>query len=301
MANDAKEYIEFYKFKYGEEAASALKKRLESLPEDEFNAAVRDLYRSPDIELEMFKDERKRGKALSDKKGEYGGGATADTLNLGSELLNAFTGAKLQKDAKTDLDELAESQMRARLLSADLNRTEQDFTPRTKPEAPDIPMYTPRTKPEAPDRPIDTGNMYENNTALVGGDMTLSDDGRLITPNSLSPIEQDAEMANILSSAVDEYGGQTTYGSIPKPAAPIESTTSPFDLAQQKAAAAQLQRDDTARKGLASQDANRKRLAEVNSELGMFGGYFSSMPASERARLKEEQKQLNAGRTGGMS
>tara|TARA_R110000824_G_scaffold106301_1_gene251121 strand:+ start:1047 stop:1910 length:864 start_codon:yes stop_codon:yes gene_type:complete len=287
MANDAKEYIEFYKFKYGEEAASALKKRLESLPEDEFNAAVRDLYRSPDIELEMFKDERKRGKALSDKKGEYGGGATADTLNLGSELLNAFTGAKLQKDAKTDLDELAESQMRARLLSADLNRTEQDFTP--------------RTKPEAPDRPIDTGNMYENNTALVGGDMTLSDDGRLITPNSLSPIEQDAEMANILSSAVDEYGGQTTYGSIPKPAAPIESTTSPFDLAQQKAAAAQLQRDDTARKGLASQDANRKRLAEVNSELGMFGGYFSSMPASERARLKEEQKQLNAGRTGGMS
>ena len=290
MDKDAKEYIEFYKFKYGEEAASALKKRLESLPEDEFNAAVRDLYRSPDIELEMFKDERKRGKALSDKKGEYGGGATADTLNLGSELLNAFTGAKLQKDAKTDLDELAESQMRARLLSANLNRTEQDFTP--------------RTKPEAPDRPIDTGNMYENNTALVGGDMTLSDDGRLITPNSLPPIEQDAEMANILSSAVDEYGGQTTYGSIPKPAvsvAPTESSTSPFDLSQQKAAAAQLQRDDTSRKGLAIQDANRKRLAEVNSELGMFGGYFNSMPAAERARLKEEQKQLNAGRTGGMS
>lgn len=293
MDKDAKEYIEFYKFKYGEEAASALKKRLESLPEDEFNAAVRDLYRSPDIELEMFKDERKRGKALSDKKGEYGGGATADTLNLGSELLNAFTGAKLQKDATTDLDELAESQMRARLLSADLNRTEQDFTP--------------RTKPEAPDRPMDTVNMNTadtNTDNLVGKNMTFTDDGRLITPNSLSPIEQDAEMANILSSAVDEYGGQTTYGSIPKPAvsvAPTESSTSPFDLSQQKAAAAQLQRDDTARKGLASQDANRKRLAEVNNELGMFGGYFSSMPASERARLKEEQKQLNAGRTGGMS
>jgi len=292
MDKDAKEYIEFYKFKYGEEAASALKKRLESLPEDEFNAAVRDLYRSPDIELEMFKDERKRGKALSDKKGEYGGGATADTLNLGSELLNAFTGAKLQKDATTDLDELAESQMRARLLSADLNRTEQDFTPRTKPEAPDRPMNTADTN---------TADTNTDNLTLVGGDMTLTDDGRVVAPNSLSAAEQDAEMANILSTAEKEYGGQTTYGSIPKPAAPIESTTSPFDLSQQKAVAAQLQRDDTSRKGLASQDANRKRLAEVNSELGMFGGYFKSMPDSERARLKEEQKQLNAGRTGGLS
>tara|TARA_R110000868_G_scaffold227357_1_gene480296 strand:+ start:1027 stop:1770 length:744 start_codon:yes stop_codon:yes gene_type:complete len=223
MDKDAKEYIEFYKFKYGEEAASALKKRLESLPEDEFNAAVRDLYRSPDIELEMFKDERKRGKALSDKKGEYGGGATADTLNLGSELLNAFTGAKLQKDAKTDLDELAESQMRARLLSADLNRTEQDFTP--------------RTKPEAPDRPIDTGNMYENNTALVGGDMTLSDDGRLITPNSLTPEAQTAQMANILSTAEDEYGGnQPAYIN---PVKPIEGPTE-TEIKQQKNRAAAL-------------------------------------------------------------
>lgn len=237
MDKDAKEYIEFYKFKYGEEAASALKKRLESLPEDEFNAAVRDLYRSPDIELEMFKDERKRGKALSDKKGEYGGGATADTLNLGSELLNAFTGAKLQKDAKTDLDELAESQMRARLLSADLNRTEQDFTPRTKPEAPDSSIYTPRTKPEAPERPIDTGNMYENNTALVGGDMTLSDDGRLITPNSLTPEAQTAQMANILSTAEDEYGGnQPAYIN---PVKPIEGPTE-TEIKQQKNRAAAL-------------------------------------------------------------